>query len=111
MNDLIHAVAAFLLPPTGAFPLLLLAWGLRHRRRWLSGALFATGLIAVWVGSTEFGALWLQDRLLGTQQAVRASTGAQRPARHSPSPLRSCYDSCVGICIRMSSAPTPSSSG
>src|SRR6185436_3873882 len=71
MNDLIHAVAAFLLPPTGAFPLLLLAWWLRHRRRWLSGALFASGLIAVWVGSTELGALWLQDRLLGPQQAVR----------------------------------------
>ena len=71
MNDLIHAGAAILLPPTGAIPLLLLAWWLRHRRRWLSGALFGAGLIAVWSGSTELGALWLQDRLLGPQRAVR----------------------------------------
>lgn len=83
MNDLIHAVAAFLLPPTGAFPLLLLAWGLRHRRRWLSGALFASGLIAVWVGSTELGALWLQDRLMGTQQAVRVERLKDVPAKES----------------------------
>ncbi|WP_343641015.1 YdcF family protein [Roseateles sp.] len=83
MNDLIHAVAAFLLPPTGAFPLLLLAWWLRHRRRWLSGALFAAGLIAVWVGSTEFGALWLQDRLLGRQQAVRLQALRDSPPRQS----------------------------
>lgn len=73
MNDLTHALAALLLPPTGAFPLLLLGWWLRHRRQWLSRALFTVGLIAVWIGSTEFGALWLQDRLLGPQQAVQVA--------------------------------------
>jgi uncharacterized SAM-binding protein YcdF (DUF218 family) len=83
MNDLIHAVAAFLLPPTGAFPLLLLGWWLRHRRRWLSGALFATGLVAVWIGSTELGALWLQDRLLGRQQAVEIERLKEVPPAHS----------------------------
>lgn len=83
MNDLIHAVAAFLLPPTGAFPLLLLAWWLRHRWRWLSGALFAAGLVAVWVGSTELGALWLQQRLLGPQQAVQIQRLQDIPPKES----------------------------
>ncbi|OWQ92168.1 hypothetical protein CDN99_07430 [Roseateles aquatilis] len=83
MNDLTHAVAAFLLPPTGAFPLLLLGWWLRHRRQWLSRALFLAGLLAVWVGSTELGALWLQDRLLGPQQAVRIAQLKDLPPSQS----------------------------
>lgn len=83
MNDLIHAVAAFLLPPTGAIPLLLLAWWLRQRRRWLSGSLFAAGILALWVGSTELGALWLQHRLLGTQQAVDVQRLKREPQDHS----------------------------
>ncbi|WP_416757519.1 YdcF family protein [Roseateles sp. So40a] len=79
MNDLIHAVAAFLLPPTGAFPLLLLAWWWRQRHRWLAGSLFAIGLLSVWVGSTELGATWLQDRLLGRQHAVNVAALKPKP--------------------------------
>ncbi len=79
MNDLIHAVAAFLLPPTGAFPLLMLAWWWRQRHRWLAGSLFAIGLVSVWVGSTELGAIWLQDRLLGPQRAVDVAALKARP--------------------------------
>jgi uncharacterized SAM-binding protein YcdF (DUF218 family) len=83
MNELTHAVAALLLPPTGAFPLLLLAWWLRRRHHWLARGLFVLGLVAVWVGSTEFGALWLQERLLGPQQAIRVQQLQDLPSQQS----------------------------
>lgn len=69
MNELSHVVVAILLPPTGALPLLLMGWWLRARRAWLARLFFALGLLGLWVGSSDLGALWLQERLLGPQQA------------------------------------------
>lgn len=83
MNELTHVVAALLLPPTGAFPLLLAAWWLRLRHQWLARLCFVLGLVAVWVGSTEFGAIWLQQRLLGPQQAVHLTQLQDLPPQQS----------------------------
>lgn len=83
MNELTHVGASLLLPPTGAIPLLLLAWWLRQRRQWLARALFVLGLLAVWVGSTEFGAISLQERLLGPQQALSIPALQHLPPRQS----------------------------
>ncbi|UXH80312.1 YdcF family protein [Roseateles amylovorans] len=80
MNELTHGLAAFLLPPTGAFPLLLLGWWLRPRHAWAARAMFVLGLVSVWVGSTDFGAQWLQDRLLGRQSAFDLRRLAEVPA-------------------------------
>lgn len=80
MNQLTHAVAALLLPPTGALPLLLLAWWLRPRWRRAAAALFATGLLAIWVGSSELGAQVVQQALMGDQEALDPSRLKERPA-------------------------------
>ncbi len=80
MNELTHGLAAFLLPPTGALPLLLLGWWLRARHRRLAAGLFLLGWLGLWIGSTDLGAQWLQDRLLGRQEAFAVARLGEVPA-------------------------------
>lgn len=79
MNDIIHSVAAWLLPPMGAVPLLLLAWFWRTRRARLANGLFAVALLALWVGSSDLGAQWLQDRLMGRYEPLALERLQQGP--------------------------------
>lgn len=79
MNDLIHSVAAWLLPPMGAVPLLLLAWFWRVRHARAAHALFALSLVALWLGSSDLGAQWLQDRLLGRYEPLALDTLQEGP--------------------------------
>lgn len=83
MNELTHALAAWLLPPTGALPLLLLAWWLKTRRALLARVLFLLGLMAIWLGSTELGAQWLQGQLVGNTGVLAPQRLAERPAQQT----------------------------
>lgn len=80
MNELTHAAAAFLLPPTGAILPLLLAWLLRHYLKRLAALLFVFGLAVIWLTSSEMGAQWLQDQLLGVQKPLDLRRLAEQPA-------------------------------
>ncbi|WAC71827.1 YdcF family protein [Roseateles sp. SL47] len=79
MNELIHSLAAWLLPPMGAVPLLLMAWWWRVRRARLATGLFILALVGLWVGSSDMGAQWLQDRLLGRYEPLALERLTQRP--------------------------------
>ncbi|SEL07547.1 Uncharacterized SAM-binding protein YcdF, DUF218 family [Roseateles sp. YR242] len=79
MNELIHSIAAWLLPPMGAVPLLLLAWWWRSRHARVATALFLLGLVSMWVGSSDMGAQWLQDRLLGRYAPLALQTLNEGP--------------------------------
>lgn len=81
MYELSHALAAILLPPTGAMPLLLAAWWLRPRHRRLAVTIFAGALLGLWLGSTELGAQWLQQRLLPPEPALTPQRLASLPPR------------------------------
>lgn len=80
MTELTHAVAALLLPPTGALPLLIGAWWLRPRRPRTALAVFTLALVALWAGSTELGAQTLQKALLGEQAALSPDRLRERPS-------------------------------
>jgi len=83
MNELVHSLAAWLLPPMGAVPLLLLAWWWRSRRARLASAIFALGLLRLWVGSSDMGAQWLQDRLMGRYAPLAFERLKERPAEQT----------------------------